>query len=778
MVITALMITAMVGFLGLAIDGGRIFVERRIDQNAVDATALGAADAYYGALQHTPPSSTPVADAFAAGLAEFAKQTGQPAGGWTTNGTMPTSCDVNPTSANYPPDPTVTSPPANEVRYSQGGFAVLISVWAAPNADIPGICLFNASAVHSISMVFIQVLGNFSSASVSTTATAVSAHAFQPPALLVLDPFPCGAGGTGNQALKIDGNQVLTINGITWSDGNIFRQNATVVANGDVFDHCDASVPFTPTPPNVGIGNAPTLPDPLANFPSVFNGASGFYAPYNANSNTDSTDAVAQNTVELEPGIYNNTNSFGQGSTAGCWFIEPGIYTWPGTQSQGSLIFNAGSVTMSNELTSPDGANPATVKNPPYSSFPNSGSALASNEIPQFNWNAAGETCHGKIQSYAGAGSPSVCVVLVSCAATYSFRFTSVRAECLPHTSAGGACAAANTYWRESDLSSTCLTVTGFGNLSKAQFGISNVPGMGNPIRADGLDTTFASEYHIYASSYGCNGPFGYVTKANFANGTGAQTNGALGGCPFLPAAVPATTNKQTFNAACSLGYTFSDPIDQNALGATFPAASPAFCTMPNGNNAAWTPTHGCQPVYLDPSNPNLGANVLTNPDTANEDYCAEGPTGATPGSLCSSFPNTGASGVTPGAAMMFFPATSTCIFQNQGAATVFGNLAWDGVVMYAAAPGVCSSNGAQINGGQGGQFIGEVYMPGPGLLLKVAGGGSPIDGAIDIWQLEVTGNSNTTLTGKFPHTVVVTPGSLITCTSPTSPTSTYCPPG
>ncbi len=776
MAIVALMITAMVAFLGLAIDGGRIFVERRIDQTGVESAALAAADAFYGATQHNPPSATPFSDAFTAALTEFASQVRQPTSGWSANTPPPASCDVVPTSANYPP--SISSPPANGVLYTLNGYSLLLTAWKAANADLPGICLFNATASHSISMVFIQVLGSFASTSVEATATAVSAHAFQPPALLVLDPFPCGVGGTGSEALKIDGNQILTINGVTWSDGNIFRQNATVVAYGNVFDHCDATVPFTPIPPAVAIGHAPTLPDPLINFPNAFNGGSGYYAPYSSNSNTDSTDAVAQNTVELEPGIYNKTNSFGQGSTGGCWFLEPGIYTWPSTQPQGALTFNTHSATLSNMLTSPDGANPAVVKNPPFSAFPNVGSPLISNEQPQFDWNEAGETCHGKIQSFPGSSAPSACAVVgVNCAANYYFRVSSVRAECLPHTLGGGTCAAANTYWRESDLSSTCLTVQGFGNAKQAQIGISNVPGMGNPIRADGLDTTFATEYHIYASTYGCNGPFGYVTKANFAGGTGAQTNSALGGCPFLPAS-PGATNTQTFNAACSLGYDFSNQIDQNALGATFPVVSPAFCTMPNGSNSAWTPAAGCQPQYLDPANPNLAPAVLTNPDTANEDYCVETSTGMNPGTLCSSYPNPGAAGLTPGGAMFYFPPTSTCIFQNQGAATVFSNLGFQGVVMYAAAPGTCGSNGAQINGGEGGQFIGQVYMPGPGLLLKIAGGGTPIDGAVDIWQLEVTGNSNTTLTGKFPHVLILTPGQLITCTNPTQPTSTYCPPG
>lgn len=71
--------------------------------------------------------------------------------------------------------------------------------------------------------------------------------------------------------------------------------------------------------------------------------------------------------------------------------------------------------------------------------------------------------------------------------------------------------------------------------------------------------------------------------------------------------------------------------------------------------------------------------------------------------------------------------------------------------------------------------FIGESYLPGPtppytagtaGVLLTIAGGGTPIDGGLIVWSVKLTGNSATTLTGRFPRVVEVTPARLIVCTN------------
>ena len=45
------MIVVLFGFVGLAIDGGRLYWERRILQNSVDAAALAASDNYLGVRQ-------------------------------------------------------------------------------------------------------------------------------------------------------------------------------------------------------------------------------------------------------------------------------------------------------------------------------------------------------------------------------------------------------------------------------------------------------------------------------------------------------------------------------------------------------------------------------------------------------------------------------------------------------------------------------------------------------------------------------------------------------
>jgi uncharacterized membrane protein len=46
MVLVAFMLIVLIGFIGLAVDGGRLYWERRILQNSVDAAALAASDNY------------------------------------------------------------------------------------------------------------------------------------------------------------------------------------------------------------------------------------------------------------------------------------------------------------------------------------------------------------------------------------------------------------------------------------------------------------------------------------------------------------------------------------------------------------------------------------------------------------------------------------------------------------------------------------------------------------------------------------------------------------
>src|SRR5688572_171002 len=61
LVLFALASIPLMGFVGLSIDGGNIFVQRRLAQNAADAGALAAIRDI--AMGNSSPGGTPLADA-------------------------------------------------------------------------------------------------------------------------------------------------------------------------------------------------------------------------------------------------------------------------------------------------------------------------------------------------------------------------------------------------------------------------------------------------------------------------------------------------------------------------------------------------------------------------------------------------------------------------------------------------------------------------------------------------------------------------------------------
>lgn len=733
MVLTALLITGMVAMLGLAIDGGRLYVERRVLQTGVDITSLAAADAYFGSINSGGTGSAPLTAAYTAGLNEFAHQVDESTSGWSASGAV-TACDGSSTT------------------YSKDGYAMTLTAISPANTSnvVTGLCVFKSAATYSIAGFFISVVG-FGTIPAGAQASALSGFIFTPPTMLILDT-DCSVSASD---LKIHGTAQLTVDGTSWSDGNIVDQSTSVDANGNVYDACDpwanplashfnfADGDLDDVAGVGGVGNAPVIPDPLATWAaSDFPGECTTWSC----TTTSNTDATSGSVVELRPGNYSATNSFG----SGCWFMQPGIYNF----STG-VTMNTHGMVLSNELTPPDGTIPA-----------------ASGESPQFAWTDSGQTCTGGLKAYSG--SAGVGNGLLS-NTTYYFKATSAREESVNSTN----------YWRESYLSGSTLSspvnsspsgcvsvqVPVADTSTSVEIGISNVPGMGNTPAG----SLVADEYRIYANTTGCNSPMGYVTTASFTSRTPAGANQSqtrLSGCPNLPASAP-TPNQFNQNAGnCSLGYTAT--IQMSASNVLCQLATQLLCSVAHPGSTYWpgplastycnisAPTAGCQPKALDPSNP-LGASQ----DTANENYCVSS------SGLCSITPKAGSDVVTPGGSMLYFPLGSACIKQSQGAPYVFGALQMSSVVFYAqgqVGSNACSPNGANINGSQGGQFIGEVYMPGPtnaAHLLTVDGGGSPIDGGIIVWTLDVGGNSNTLLTGRFPHEQVITPGHLIVCTNP-----------
>src|SRR5258708_9621087 len=164
-VLIALLILVLFGMLGLAIDSGRAYVDRREQQAAVDSAALAAGDWYenysnlYGS---TLPKSKQI---YANNLRLY---------------TAPTS-DVLTT--------TFVGPNANlqqdtEVVQYDGGYTLTI---VATNTQFNGY-QFTYSTTHQLPLAFIQIFGGPLNVIINATATAIVGNHRQTPALLTLTP--------------------------------------------------------------------------------------------------------------------------------------------------------------------------------------------------------------------------------------------------------------------------------------------------------------------------------------------------------------------------------------------------------------------------------------------------------------------------------------------------------------------------------------------------------------------------------------------------------------
>src|SRR5438105_5246287 len=238
LVVVALLMVAMVGMLGLTLDGGRIYVDRRVMQNAADVAALGAADAYAGWLEdHAGDTSGAQRASCAAGVTEFQNETG--------SGTM--SSDSGAAIGDC------TSGTIS--KYAAGAYRLTLTLLSAPNAADPtNGRVFRACGTHGLGTFFIQVLNQVSNYTIAAEAQAITAQSIPTPGavLFLLDPSsasgptPCGSGN--GDSYTAGGGSFLAVNGSIVSDGDLTDSNnagLSVYDNGKVLDHCDATLPFT-----------------------------------------------------------------------------------------------------------------------------------------------------------------------------------------------------------------------------------------------------------------------------------------------------------------------------------------------------------------------------------------------------------------------------------------------------------------------------------------------------------------------------------------------------
>src|SRR5579859_5388677 len=329
-VLVALLILVLFGMLGLAIDSGRAYVDRRDQQAAVDAAALAAGDWYenfndlYGS---TLPNSKAV---YESNLHMY--------GGASSDSDTTTFVGTN---NNLQQDTDVLTFP--------NAYTLTI---VATNTQFNGY-QFNFTSCHALPLAFMQLFGGSPTITICATATAIVGNQRQTPALLTLS--------TGSCALNLKGSATLTLLGDAYSNGTAcVDANLQEAGNcygaagstcGSATYYCYNSTPgFVPYPPPCKSGDtqgqpvvpAPTLPDP------------GYLASSVPYYSTPQAEAAGNRGTwtEMYPGVYGTFHLSGCGgaNAAGCCvFLDAGVYDWTNgytSDATGSLV--------SNELKAPD----------------------------------------------------------------------------------------------------------------------------------------------------------------------------------------------------------------------------------------------------------------------------------------------------------------------------------------------------------------------------------------------------------------------------------------
>lgn len=705
-VLIALLILVLFGMLGLAIDSGRGYVDRRDQQTAVDAAALAAGDWY----DNFPSRSDLTPTVIPGALAVYEK-----------NLRLYGGCAIGADSA---PFTTALGYPQDNWTVACGSYTLTIT---AINTQFNGY-QFNFHSYHQLPLAFIQVFGGSPSVDIEAQASSIVGNQRQTPALLTLDPNgPCST--------WVHGAGQLTLYGDSYSNGPVCMDLNTRIA-GNCYaasGTCNAAtyLCYTPNfgnpyPPGAGGCNpgdiqgvpivpAPSLPDPgyLAPEQQYYSGAGALYG--------------RGTWTEMTPGNYNGFSI----SAGGCYFLDAGVYTWNGGySSHGALV--------SNELKPPTEVNYAQ----PGST--NSGGLLSF-------WGAGGG-CDGSF-TVSTTPTPSYGIKHQGGGGNWGIVLTSVRYDRFldPTLGASNPCFNVPGCYRES-APSVCQQV---GTLDANNLGltvtiVNNAPG--------------AQYYNVYVDPLGCEVYPGTPNPANFtfmgtflAPGwtdagsppastlgvgpwTGLLSNGRLGWspCPVLTATI------------CNIAYNNLNTPSLDPVSCAFYNARAQNCPTPAYEgapqcfpNVCASPTSAPQenaPMSLEYPPYNGG-------DIANENYCVVTPRapGGDPNAPCA----TGK--ITPGAVQFYFPLGNNCLDQNgNGSTHVFSGEQYNWIVIYqvpstSASPPIAPNTycpNQNLNGNSFTQYIGTMYSPTSSINILGANM-APLAGQVIAWTAQVTGNGN-----------------------------------
>ncbi len=686
-VLIALLILVLFGMLGLAIDSGRAYVDRRDQQTAVDAAALAAGDWYDNYPDYNDLVNTVIPRSVAVYEANLRIYTGV-------------------TTSTHTAGVTGVAP-NNNLPYDTwddtfaGGYELFIT---ATNTQFNGY-QFTYTSTHNLPLAFITVFGGSPTVGISATATSIVGNQRQTPALLTLSSQACATQMKGAAAtLTILGDAYT--NGTACVDanlhlaGNCYGQ-AGSNCNTALFYCYNANPGFIPYPPPC-VGNdiqggpvvpAPTLPDP------------GYTATSQAYYNLAGATFNRGGYTEMTPGTYNGWSISG----GGCYWLDPGVYTWNGGYtSHGGLT--------SNELKPP-------------------GEVL---------WSQPGSTNGPSTQFWGGCeGSFNLSVVVAGAsnglkhqggAGNWGVELTSVRYDrFLDPTVANNPCFGSPGCRRES-APSACQEVN-TTDLSNPGIDVNitqNAPG--------------AQYYNVYIDPNGCETyPGGNRNNFSFVGTFLAPGWTDILGPPATATGIPGWTGTivqgrggwncpNVLVTICSIAYnniqtTFTCDAQSRATQCRAPAdevtpqcfaSCPPAATVPQNNNnmsLEWSPYNGG--------------------DVANENYCQ-----ITPGSGFGDPTQPCATAkITPGAVQFWFPAGNNCLDQNgNGSTHVFSGEQYNWIVIYQQPGNTCSYQ--KLNGNALTQYIGTIYSPTASWDI-LGSDTSPLAGQVICYAALVTGAAN-----------------------------------
>ena len=695
-VLVALTLVVLFGMIGLAVDGGRAYIDRRELQDAVDAAVLAAGDNYelQGDLNSAASKSANWygLNAHIASYGSFS----------SASATCPSS---------FPAGSTCTS-------YTWSGYPGGFTFGYFKNSFNGTI--FSGSANHRLPVAFMQVLGVGPLNTYTAVAQAVVGNQWQTPALLTLGQQGCN--GNSGASLKIQGSVNVTITGDVYSNGDLVDQNGTpVTVNGSIYADCNSLPSGWTYTGTAQVPGAPVLPDPA------------YTTPNQSLYNTPSPTSPPGNAVELKPGVYNTDPQF---TSAVCHFLDPGVYSFPnGYTNNGGLV--------SNELRPPieplwdTGMSPATIN-------------YTRPAGPQF-W-AQNAPCAGDFYATAvpaTGGKP------LKPAGAWGVEVTAVREDSWNGPSGSG-----TYLRQSAPSMCHALQTGMNGTSHGMQVVIGNVPGAtGYYIYADpnGCEANNQGNFGFMGyvpnpvaedgSGSGCgnlNQLPGYPNSPPAPNNTSPVVNGAVSGTGYGP---------------CKLGWVASQIFDNNQNNPTgyiaFNAnsnsqwSSTAQCPAAQFNNpgpSTTLPPNGCAPPDGEqaPAGSGLANEVPVRQvtpfgDRGDENQCR--PQGT------SSNPCAGAT-VTPGAVQFYFPPNACISQQGNGSTYAFSGYQYNWIVLYAPGntsppspptPNSCSGN--TLTGNSATTFIGTIYMPTASITVN-GSNRAPVAGQVIVYNALIDGSA------------------------------------